>query len=40
MNHFHDVPGPDGPEFACEAVPIPRGRADDARWPAQGTREP
>ena len=23
-----------------EAVPIPRGRADDARWPAQGTPEP
>ena len=23
-----------------EAVPIPAGRADDARWPARGTPEP
>ena len=22
MNHFDDVPGPDGPELACEAVPL------------------
>ncbi len=22
MNHFHDVPGPDGPELACEGVPL------------------